>query len=127
MRATVYFRTLPDAAREKVNRVGWDCPEGHAYNDARFGYFDGALRMGFYREAAKLDRPDAERVWVTLQNVVAAWRDTTDVECMTDFPRSMDVGDVIVWEDGRAEICASVGFEEANDFARKLAMEKAAA
>lgn len=64
-------------------------------------------------DAAKfiLTTPDGEQAWVAMQNVYRSWSERGVVRCLTAFPRSMDVGDVVKWADGRMERCASCGFE----------------
>jgi hypothetical protein len=109
----VYFVTLSKEQRDTLNLGGWGSPIGRAYLAAREGDYATAEARALLKVAAILVRPDAETVWRDLQNVDASWKDRADLSCETAFPRSMDLGDVIHWQDGRAEVCAAVGFKPA--------------
>jgi hypothetical protein len=107
---------LTKAERDELNGPagGWSSPLGLRYLAAKDGKID-AESATMFREAARLDAADlddsAERIWLTMQNDAIGWSELPYIECSTDFPRSMDVGDLIVWEDGTVERCASYGFE----------------
>lgn len=114
--ALVFYRHLNDEQTAQLNREGWSSDIGRAYLNARDGKYADAQKLGLMQPAARLEAEHAEMVWVLLQNTDKAWSAQTDIECLTTFPRSMDVGDVIVWNDGAMERCASIGFEPARDF-----------
>lgn len=111
MKATVYFITLPESHINRINIVGWNCEEGEQYLRAKQGKVDDSNR-GLFVKAAELDATDAEVVWTKLQNIYDSWANDPEIICFTNKPRSMDVGDIIVWEDGTAEMCDSIGFEK---------------
>ncbi len=119
MQATIYYVQLTNAQRDELNAhpASWVCPIGVAYLEAR----DGLIHSGnfdlLHRAATitvldedKMDQRDNEEIWLLLQNVQRPWADRPNVECHTDFPRSMDVGDIIVWEDGQRYRCLGTGF-----------------
>lgn len=113
MKATVIYVTLSDEHRFTINCRGWDCGPGRAYLAAREGDYSGAeLYPTMLVEAATLEAVGAEAVWTRLQNGMG-FRDHPGATILTEAPsrRSMDVGDIIRWEDGREERCASFGFE----------------
>ncbi len=111
MRATVYYIELTDDERRELNNTSWSSPIGIAYLAARDGRIDDTNRHLFKAAAVINNVYGAEDVWQALQNADRPWTERSNVLCLTDFPRSMDVGDLIRWEDGRMERCASLGFE----------------
>ena len=110
MKAEVYYIELTEPQRAKLNAEGWQGELGGAYLRAKDGLVDHRNRS-LFKLAARGDFDDSEQTWRALQNLDASWSDQPHIDCLTEFPRSMDVGDVIVWSDGRAERCASLGFE----------------
>ena len=112
MKATVFYIHLTQLHRDTLNSHphGWSSDIGVAYMNAREGKIDGS-NFDLFVKAAMLEAEDAETIWTLLQNVNVGWVDKPAIECHTDFPRSMDLGDIIVWEDGRRERCAAMGFE----------------
>lgn len=115
MKATVFFIELSDSDRNAINGAGWSSEVGQAYLAAKDGKVD-ASNVHLFKKAATLsiNKMNSESVWTRLQNVHESWTDCGIIQCHTNFPRSMDVGDVIVWENGTMERCASVGFEPFN-------------
>lgn len=118
MKATVYYIRLSDEQVKTINKEGWDSELGAQYLAAKDGKISPANR-DLFEKAAVLNVPTAEAAWVFLQNVVTPWPEKTEgrldtlLSVETDFPRSMDIGDLVVWEDGRRiERCATVGFED---------------
>ena len=112
MKATVYFLKV-DA--DTVNAKGWGCPEGQRYLAAK----SGDISQGDYEVAARLDGDNlngkqAEHVWMMLQNMDTPWTDRAGKYFIveTDFPRSMDIGDYIEWEDGTKSVVDIIGFKE---------------
>ena len=102
MKATVYYIELNKAQVDDLNAKGWDSPIGKAYLAAKDGRID-STNFDLLVKAAIFEFADsAEAIWTTL----------TYITCHTPFPRSMDVGDIIVWEDGTCERCASTGFDQ---------------
>jgi len=120
MRANVYFIDLTDEMVAAINAPGpdatsgWASPEGKAYMSAKAGKIDDTNRH-LFKHTAVVDVDHAEAAWVMLQNLDAPWDANEDysklVQVVSKNNRSMDVGDVIVWEDGRTEMVASCGFE----------------
>ncbi len=112
MKATVYYIELTEEQRHALNGDGggWGSPLGQAYLNARDGRID-STNFDLLVKAATMEAENAEEVWVKLQNLDACWAGRDDIERHTDSPRSMDLGDLIVWEDGRRSRCASMGFE----------------
>ena len=130
---TVYYVDLSDEQRAELNRGDWSSEIGRAYLAAKDGKVDES-NVGLFRPAARLRADNAEDVWMKLQNVHASWTENDEIECLTDFPRSMDVGDVIIWgnpdeplftvlNDFRgtyADRCASIGFERATEIGDQI-------
>lgn len=112
MKATIYYIFLTDAQRDVLNGPdgGWGCKIGKAYQDARAGNLHSDAREHF-EKAATGKWEGSEHVWTSMQNMGPMWSNDARIECHTTFPRSMDVGDIIVWEDGRTERCDTMGFE----------------
>jgi len=114
MKATVYYIELTEAQRNELNDKGWSSKIGQAYLTARDGTID-STNFDLLVKAATLEFagvPNAESVWVALQNQEEPWTTLNFITAHTTFPRSMDVGDIIVWEDGTRERCASCGFDK---------------
>jgi hypothetical protein len=121
MKATVYYIELTAEQVREINVDGWGCPAGQAYLAAKHGKapagVDPASVAALLKPAAIIgDAKTAEDIWTRLQNGVRlpSWTMQPGVVQLTQQPRSMDVGDLIVWEDGRQERCASMGFEPAS-------------
>ena len=110
MKATVHFVELSEEQRQEINDNGWGCEIGMAYMDIRFKGIVNETNRHLFKKAAVMNSNSSETVWRSLQNLEMGWDAKREIECFTTFPRSMDVGDVIVWEDGSAEMCCSVGF-----------------
>ena len=112
MKATVHYILLTKAQTDELNNHadGWGSPIGRAYLAAKDGRID-ATNFDLLERAATMEAESAEEVWTTLQNHDRPWTEYIGVVRHTDFPRSMDVGDVIVWEDGTRERCIALGFE----------------
>jgi hypothetical protein len=125
MKATVYYVRLNDEQTATINNDGWASEVGKAYMEATMGggKYKAAMDMGLYEKAAVLEATESENVFTRLQNLEHGWTEDKSIECTTNFPRSMSVGDVIVWEDGRKEIVASFGFEPVPDFIGETAPE----
>lgn len=114
MKAAVLFLTLTDEQADRVNREGWACEVGCAYTNAREkGQLDAAKKLGLYELAAGLDIDCPEQAFTALQNVDCAWADrpAEAVERVyTARPRSMSVGDLIIWANGTVQLCSAHGF-----------------
>lgn len=96
----VYYVTLSDADRTQVNEMGWGCPVGFAYMKATMGkggeiLVEDAITYALYEEAAMMEAENLSDVWENLQNMEVNWMDKPNIGCMTKFPRSMIVGDII--------------------------------
>jgi len=112
MKATVYYIELTEAQRGRLNHLGWDSTIGKAYLAARKGRID-ATNFDLLVKAATMEFADsAEHVWTALQNREEEWTTLDFITCHTTFPRSMDIGDIIVWENGSRQRCATVGFDQ---------------
>lgn len=114
MKATAYYVKLTPEMVAEINDPesgGWASPAGRAYMEAKVGPFNADAMEA----VAILNVDSAEQVWMTLQNHKAHWsaNDNYDVlvQVLSETKRSMDVGDVVVWEDGRMERVAGMGFE----------------
>ncbi len=110
MKATVYYIELNKGQVDALNANGWGSDIGKAYLAAKDGRIDSTNFDLLVKAATMLEATSAEHVWLTLQNRDEPWRNSIHVTALIDFARSMDVGDIIVWEDGTRERCASVGF-----------------
>lgn len=83
---------------------------------------DELTRLGMYRKAALLSFPAsvapenvAEFAYSALQNEQSSWSDNQDIINLTDFPRSMQVGDVfIIGSSGH--VVKGMGFEKLSSF-----------
>ena len=112
MKATVFYLRLTREQVAQINdvKVGWNCDAGRAYLDVTVNAkYEDAQRLGMIVRGAEAEAENAEQIWVALQNGIDAQSGAKIIS--RDEPRSMSVGDLIVWEDGRIERCASVGFE----------------
>lgn len=109
MQAKVLYVEITEAQRFKINTEGWNSDIGLAYSKAKFDKID-TTNQHLLVHAATLEAKTAEEVWMQLQNLQTSWADSPAIQCHTSFPRSMDVGDVIVWSDGTVERCNTVGF-----------------
>lgn len=114
MKAKVFFITLTDTERDAINMAGWESQIGQNYINARNGKIN-KKNIHMFELAATTDQDYVEDVWFYMQNGDHEWCNARDIECHTTFPRSMDIGDVIVWEDGRIERCSDRSFEDRKD------------
>ncbi|WP_338923715.1 hypothetical protein V0M98_36520 (plasmid) [Pseudomonas silesiensis] len=83
---------------------------------------DKLSALGMYRKVALIPSLSAvapedvtEHVFSTLQNEQLSWKDNTDIITMTDFPRSMGVGDVLLFG-SHAHLVKGSGFEQLTGF-----------
>lgn len=132
MKATAFFVKMTDDMVREINRPGsggWDSEVGRRVQAAKSGLLLNEPERAEDFEAAAIveletDEPSpaaADQVWVQLQNghpeledafpVRGAWTSRRNVTNMTKFSRSMDVGDLVVFEDGTVFRCKSIGFE----------------
>lgn len=123
---TIFYKRLSEERRTILNgpQGGWHCaPWASAYADLDFidpasaeARVTQAAALGIYEPAARTEITDHEEIWTAMQNGADPWADRDDLECLTDFPRSMCVGDLIL---AGADLwaCVAVGFHkiEAND------------
>lgn len=116
----VWYLNLTDEQIDEINSVGWSSEIGGIYLKAQGGKGEAikaAKVKGLYKKVALVQAEDAEAVWMGLQNIDSNWQDAENGGLVAELQeaaskRSMDVGDIIVWEDGKVEIVASVGFKE---------------
>lgn len=128
MKYTVYYSRLSDERIAILNDQasgGWDCaPWASRYADVMMlGIGDksdeiatkiyNAAKLKLYEPAARFDceSDNPEHIWTALQNVDYNWHERGGPTCLTDFPRSMMLGDVILSEAGSAKVAVSFGFE----------------
>lgn len=126
--AIVYYVDLDEEARKELHEKGWNSPIGDAYLDARmFGIYDAAVEFGLVKVTAAVEVPEevgddfflaAEEVWKIMQNLDKPWTKKSEVNRVASgvFPRSMDVGDLILFIDdhGYSYRVSSFGFERMN-------------
>ena len=118
MKATVYYIDLTEEMVKEINAPtdgpngGWTSPAGLAYLNAKEGKI-GLMNFDLLVPVATLEDPtDAEEVWTKLQNFETNWVERLDVAALRGKnERSMDVGDLIIWEDGKRETVAGCGFK----------------
>ncbi len=113
MKATIYYIELSHAQHDELNSdpKGWNSQIGHAYLNARDGKID-FMNFDLFVKAATMEAHRAENVWIAMQNGEQPWATARpEITSHTRFTRSMDVGDIIIWEDGTRERCAAQGFE----------------
>jgi hypothetical protein len=114
--ATVYYIDLSDQQAAEINTSGWGTLVGKAYWEARSGRHADAIKFGMIKPAAKMQASSAEQVWQAMQNINEPWSDNEFIVPLGTIRRSMDVGDVIVWENGKVECCADFGFKKLETF-----------
>lgn len=105
MKARIFYVKLTDEMYDEINSAkgdGWSTPAGKQYLTARHGKAED-LRADMFEEVTDMDVSNAEDAWVALQNITAEGNGIDN--------RSMDVGDLVVWEDGRIERVAACGFD----------------
>jgi hypothetical protein len=107
----VFFITLTRDERERLNDPetgGWESePKFSRYASATCNadpvVIESAFRHGDYVHAAtinQIDRPmNQDDAYFYVQNISEAWPTHEHVECHTDFPRSMMVGDLVEIDD----------------------------
>ena len=122
----VWYLELTNAQIDEINANGWESEIGSVYLRAKNLDADGmkqALNLALYKPIAKVKAANAEQVWVAMQNITESW--TANVgsgkvveEMIRGYAkaRSMDVGDVIVWNDGVEEAVDSFGFKAVEGF-----------
>jgi len=116
MQATIFYLNLSDEDTDVINgpEGGWGCPIGKSYMSAKMDGVVDARAGQMYGRAAVVNVKNAETAWMALQNVTDSWADRLDDERILvrlDERRSMDVGDVVSWDDGRCERVCVMGFE----------------
>lgn len=139
MKAKLYYLTLSDEQIAKVNSEGWGAIEG-CYLQASMGYdaqkqveaVVAANAAGLYQFIGTVKTDTAEQVFKFTQNLSEiGWVEEglgsgfllgTEGEGLEKTgtcyaARSMMVGDVIVWENGKVEVCASCGFNNVEGWA----------
>lgn len=111
MKATVYFIELSKDQVDELNgsEGGWDSKIGKAYLAARNGRID-STNFDMLKKAATLNADTDEQVWLALQNHEAPWSTNPDIEAHLTFTRSMDIGDLIVWDSGIRARVENTGF-----------------
>jgi len=108
--ATAYYVHLNDGQSKEINAKGWSSDAGRAVVTAKAGAWN-ETNIHLLRKVATMAAANAEAVWMSLQNLDRPWPQNPIIECHIDCPRSMDVGDLVVWEDGKIEQMAGLGFE----------------
>lgn len=114
MKAFIYYiDNMTADFCDEINEKGWECELGRKYFEAKRGsvpYTDNIYILAAVTDAFE----NAEEIWTAMQNHFNTWSSKREIRCLTDAPRSMDVGDIIVWKDGKVEHCAPVGFKTVN-------------
>lgn len=111
MKATVYYIEMTKAQIDELNATGWGSRIGKAYLAAKDGKID-STNFDLVVKAATFEfARNAEHIWLALQNNNEPWTTLDYITSHTTFPRSMDIGDIIVWEDGTRERCVRIGFD----------------
>ena len=99
--------------------TSWDCSIGRAYLEATHKKNPvPALCMGLYEDAARGDWNNADEVWSYIQNgahAIDQWINVPGVECLTKRPRSMMVGDIVIFEDGGIYMVAGLGWVDLSE------------
>jgi hypothetical protein len=112
MRATAYFVKMTDAMYTEINSQGWDSEAGRRYHDAKEGK---SFDRDMFEATATVDVEDAEEAWMLLQNMQGPWDANEDynrlVAVLSTNNRSMDVGDLVAWDNGVVERVIGCGFE----------------
>lgn len=107
MKAKVFYLRLTKEEYAEINSDGWNCPTGVEYHEAVGGAIDKHIDR--FELATELEADTNEDIYRIMNNIDYIWADHH--KPATDMPRSMSVGDFIVWEDGTRERVASCGFE----------------
>jgi hypothetical protein len=115
MKAIVKYRRFNKEQIEILNAEGWSSQVGAAYLAAGEGDIKEAIELGLYEVAAELDAEAAEEIFSLMQNLDKSWTDNPRIKCLTDFPRSMSVGDIIEWGGGVREYCVDTGWLNVDD------------
>lgn len=118
---TVFFCAMNDEQVADLNAKGWDASAaGSVYADIAVmpknvpeKTFHRAIDLGLYTPAAKLEAATMDNVFLHLQNDVRPWKEVIGIQCLTKFPRSMSVGDILVDHDTDTWLLTvGVGFEQ---------------
>lgn len=124
--ATVHYVILTDADIDIINGEGdsrgegWSSVPGAAYMKAKRGVVDETnFNMIYPATRVTVEDKDAEAIWMALQNDFESWADTVEkrgvridrpADAREETRRSMDVGDIIVWDDGTRQTVLGCGF-----------------
>lgn len=125
---TVIYLEMTKSQTDEINAHGWlGSKIGETYLNARYKYKDianikAAHAERLYMPILTVEAENAEQVWLATQQLgLAHWS-----ERIADGPvkplinhfhgkaRSMDVGDIIVWEDGEADVVDIIDFQKIN-------------
>jgi hypothetical protein len=133
MKAKLFFLSLSDEQAAEVNAKGWGGVKwGKAYMGATFGdvgseQVKAAKEAGLYKYMGTMTvLGGAESIWTYTQNLSeAGWVEEALGNGMLMEKgeglskkgtlygaKSMSVGDVIVWANGKVEVAAGIGFNE---------------
>jgi hypothetical protein len=124
--ATVYYTVISEPRRQALNgpegdwsKWGWSrafaelTTVGSRSIEEEARLVEDAIALDLYEPAARMKARGAEGVFCELQNLThGGWAAKRWITPLTSFTRSMSVGDVIVWDDGQAELCRRVGFAD---------------
>lgn len=118
---TIFYKRLSDERVAILNgpQGGWNCASwARAY--ANLGLINEtsaearvteAAALGLYEPAARTEITDHEEIWTAMQNGAVPWTENSRLDCLTDFPRSMCVGDLIL-SDTDLWACVDLGFHK---------------
>jgi hypothetical protein len=118
MKAKIFFIHLSDEDIAEINDpegLGWGSPAGIRYMDAKDSKLD-ATNFEMMKLAAKADfpeyNPETEKKWPLNEAIWSTLNGHGSAPVVRTEPgRSMDIGDIIVWEDGSRYRVASAGFD----------------
>ena len=113
--AFVWMLELSDEQRAVVNAKGWGGSiVGKLYMGASSNDPKGikeAFIAGLYKKKAVVTADNANEVWQLANSFEKSWLENSKVMPLVDKARSMMVGDLIIWDNGKIESVASFGFE----------------
>lgn len=102
MKADIWFICLTQKQREELKDKNH--PTSKLYHSARGGIVNSDT-IKLYQKVSELSADDYVDVWVKLQSFRTTWDKQPNVKCFTSYPRSIEWGDVIVWENHHVEQC----------------------
>ncbi len=98
---TIFYAELSEEDTRDINAKGWAGSKmGVPYLDAQGGTYEAALRLGLMKKVAEAEiQGGFEQLFYEMQNLDQNWNTRGNFTCLTKFPRSQSVGDVIYIHD----------------------------